>query len=877
MLTPDGATPAIAQWFAAKADHPDALVFFRMGDFYELFFDDAARAAAALDIQLTQRGTHAGRPIDMCGVPIHAADAYLARLIRKGFRVAIAEQMEDPKARKPGNKTPLKRAVTRLVTPGTLTEDTLLDPARGNLLLALVPNGSQIGAAWLDISAGRFETERLAPASLPTLLARLDPAEILAPPDLNLSDWHPRRAPDTTMHDLPAARRLLAESAPHGANIADTLSDPEALAAARALAYIRLTQAGALPSLPPPRSAGLAGQMQIDAATRASLEITQARDGGPHCLFAAIRRTLTAPGARLLADRLAAPLTDIDAIADRQLAWDWLLTAPTVLDQLRAALRQAPDIARAIGRLSLNRGTPRDLAAVRDGQAAALAAALALHARTDLPQSLRDLRRALDLDPALHDLLHAALAANPPAQLEEGGVIAAGHDGELDALRALRDNSRGALAALQHDLAQRHGVASLKIRHHQQLGYVIEVPSAAVERLRAIPGLILRQSMANAARFSDPELATLDQRITEAAAAAAARERGLFAHLVRQTLDRTEPLAAAAAALAALDVAQASARLAESGRWCRPVVTDSTEFCIQAGRHPVVEAAVAAQARFIPNDCDLSPVRRLLLLTGPNMAGKSTYLRQNALIAVLAQAGLPVPAATARFGVIDRLFCRVGASDDLARGRSTFMVEMIEAAAILTQATARSLVIIDEIGRGTATLDGLAIAWAMLEALHNQCRARTIFATHFHELARLRHELPHLCPHMMRVKEWKGDIVFLHEVAEGAGGRSWGVQVAKLAGVPAPVVRRAAGILAALESRGAGLTQDVELPLFADAQENPPAPPLLNALPVLEALAGIEPDQLSPKQALDALYHLKSLSTQQEIAPTAETDRPEPC
>jgi DNA mismatch repair protein MutS len=427
-------------------------------------------------------------------------------------------------------------------------------------------------------------------------------------------------------------------------------------------------------------------------------------------------------------------------------------------------------------------------------------------------------------------------------------------------LRVLRDDSRGALAALQLDLAQRHSVASLKIRHHQQLGYVIEVPLAAAERLRATPGLVLRQSMANGARFSDPELAALDQRITEAAAQAEARERGLFGHLVRCALDQAAPLAAAATALACLDVAQSCAKLAETARWCRPAVTDGTAFCIEEARHPVVEAALAGQTRFIANRCDLSPPRRLLLLTGPNMAGKSTYLRQNALIVLLAQAGLPVPAASAQIGVVDRLFCRVGASDDLARGRSTFMVEMIEAAAILTQATPRSLIIIDEIGRGTATLDGLAIAWAMLEALHNQSRARTIFATHFHELARLRHELPHLCPHTMRVKEWRGDVVFLHEVAEGAGGRSWGVQVAKLAGVPAPVVRRAATILTALETRGAGLTQDVELPLFADAQSSAIATESLHLRPILAALSKVEPDQLTPKQALEALYHLKSLA-----------------
>jgi DNA mismatch repair protein MutS len=830
-----------------------------MGDFYELFFADAAAAAAALDIQLTQRGTHAGQPIDMCGVPVHAAEAYLARLIRKGFRVAIAEQMEDPKTRNPRAKTPLRRAVVRLVTPGTITEDTLLDPARPNLLLALAEADGQIGAAWLDISSGRFETEQVAQAALPALLGRLDPAEILAPPTLPLGDFQHLRAPQPCPIADPPALPPSPDAAP--------LSPLEAAAAGQALAYVRLTQAGTLPSLPPPRPVGLAGRLLIDPATRASLELTQARDGGQaHSLLACVRRTLTAPGARLLAERLAAPITDLPAIAHRQQAWDYLLAAPAMLDAIRADLRATPDMARALGRLSLARFTPRDLAALRDGQRAARAIALTLHQAHDLPPDLRAARREIDLSPDLLATLQAALADPPPARLEDGGAIARAYDGELDALRSLRDDSRSAIAALQLDLAQRHGVASLKIRHHQQLGYVIEVPTAAVERLRAVPGLILRQSMASCARFSDPELAILDQRINEAASAAAAREHAIVTHLARLCLDAAAPLAAAAAALAAIDVAQSAATLAQSGRWCRPVISDDAAFQIDAGRHPVVEAALAGQARFIANDCDLSPTRRLLLLTGPNMAGKSTFLRQNALAVVLAQAGLPVPAASARIGVVDRLFCRVGAADDLARGRSTFMVEMIEAAAILNEATARSLIVIDEIGRGTATLDGLAIAWAMLEALHSQLRARSIFATHFHELTRLRHELPHLCPHMMRVKEWKGDVIFLHEVAEGAGGRSWGVQVAKLAGMPAAVVRRAAGILQKLEARGAGLTQDVELPLFADAENTAHDDIAILVPPVIDALNQIDPDQLSPKQALDALYHLKSLNAGKQTA-----------
>ena len=839
-------SPAIAQWFSAKAEHPDALLFFRMGDFYELFFADAVQAAAALDIQLTRRGAHDGRPIDMCGVPVHAAEAYLARLIRQGFRVAIAEQMEQAAGR--SGKGPLKRAVVRLVTAGTLTEEALLDPNRPNVLLALVAGGERVGAAWLDVSAGRFETEEVGRGELAGFLGRLDPAEIVCAAGLALGEWQGRRAP------------YEGDAAPLEGGAGSLL---EAAAAGLAVGYVRATQGGALPVLPAPRSAGMAATLLIDAATRASLEILHARDGrSGHGLFGCVRRTLSAAGARLLGDRLGAPLTDPAAIAARQDEWDWLRLHAPALEAVRTALRSCPDIARALGRLSLGRGTPRDLAAVRDGLAAAEAIAGALgSAGTELPDLLGAARAALQTGPAapLRPMLVAALAQPAPARLDDDGAIAAGFDGELDGLRALRDDSRSALARLQLDLAQRHGVASLKIRHHQQLGYVIEVPAAAVERLRAAPGLVLRQSTANGARFSEPELAGLDRRIGEAGEAAAARARGLLAHLVDQVMACAPALAAVGAALAAIDVAQGSAKLAEAGRWCRPAVDGGTGFSITAGRHPVVEAALAGQTPFIANDCDLSAGRRLLLLTGPNMAGKSTYLRQNALIVLLAQAGLPVPADEARIGVVDRLFCRVGASDDLARGRSTFMVEMIEAAAILQGATARSLVVIDEIGRGTATLDGLAIAWAMLEALHDTVRARTIFATHFHELARLRHELPQLCPQMMRVKEWRGDVVFLHEVAEGAGGRSWGVQVARLAGVPPAVVRRAAAVLSALETRGAGLTQDVELPLFADA----PTPARVHddgAQALMAALAGVEPDRLTPKQALDELYTLKALS-----------------
>jgi DNA mismatch repair protein MutS len=709
---PEGATPAMAQWFALKAENPDALLFFRMGDFYEMFFADADAASAALDIALTHRGEHAGQPIQMCGVPVHAADAYLARLIRRGFRVAVGEQMEDPKLRV--GKAPIRRAVVRLVTPGTLTEESLLDSARPNLLAGLVvaggPGGAHVGAAWLDISTGLFETQIVALAAVPSLLGRLDPAEILAHGDVDLGEHTGRRTPDAIVVAPAQARKRLAEAfAAASLDAFGSFSDAEAQAAAMLLDYVRLTQAGQMPRLSRPQPQGNAGRLELDAATRASLEIARARDGSVvHTLLGSVQRTLTAAGARLLGEYIAAPLTDVAAIADRQDGWSWMLTAPDATTDIRAALRGVPDMARALGRLSLGRGGPRDLSALRIGLSAAQRVAAALPSQ--LPAVLTEARDALSLLPALQHRLATALADPAPLRLEDG-AIAMGFDGVLDAHRALRDDSRRVIATLQLDFAQRFGVASIKIKHHAQLGYIIEAPAVAVEKLRDHPDLTLRQGMANGARFTTPELSDLDRRITEAADLASAREKLVFATLVAEALAESEALARCAEALARIDVAQSAARLAEPGHWCRPVLTDDTAFAIKAGRHPVVEAAIAGQAAFVPNDCDLPPDARVLLLTGPNMAGKSTFLRQNALIVVLAQAGLPVPAASARLGVVDRLFSRVGAADDLARGRSTFMVEMTETASILHQAGPRSLVVVDEIGRGTATLDGLAIAW----------------------------------------------------------------------------------------------------------------------------------------------------------------------
>ncbi len=853
--TPEGATPAMAQWFALKAENPDALLFFRMGDFYELFFEDADAASAALDIALTHRGEHAGKPIQMCGVPVHAADAYLARLIRRGFRVAVGEQMEDPKLRV--GKAPIRRAVVRLVTPGTLTEETLLDSARPNLLAGLVAEAGRVGAAWLDVSTGLFETQDVAISGVSSLLGRLEPAEILSLGNIDLADFTPRRTPDAIAPAPDLARRRLAEA--FGAASLDafgSFTDGEARAAAMLLDYVRLTQAGQLPRLSRPQPVGDSGRLELDAATRASLEIARARDGGTaYTLLASVQRTLTAAGARLLGEFLSAPLTDVGAIIQRQDGWAWMLSEPNITQDIRTSLRGVPDMARALGRLSLGRGGPRDLSALRIGMAAAGRIAALLNAAA--PPGLQRARDAMVAPPALLDRLTRALVDPAPLRLEEG-AIAPGFDGELDAHRVLRDDSRRVIATLQLDFAQRFGVASIKIKHHAQLGYIIEAPAIAVEKLRAEPLLTLRQGMANGARFTTPELSDLDRRINEAADLATARERKIFAALVTEALAEADALAACAAAIAEIDVAQSAARLAEPGNWCRPVLSADTAFAIRAGRHPVVEAAIAGQAAFVPNDCALPPEGRVLLLTGPNMAGKSTYLRQNALIVVVAQSRLPVPAASAEIGIVDRLFSRVGAADDLARGRSTFMVEMTETASILHQAGPRSLVVVDEIGRGTATLDGLAIAWAVLESLHNSVRCRTIFATHFHELSQLSGELRNLAPHAMKVREWRGQVVFMHEVIQGAAGRSWGVHVARLAGVPAPVVKRAGQLLQALEDRAGRLIDAASLPLFAASlATEPQATPVADALTV--ALEALEPDQMSPREALDALYRLRKL------------------
>jgi DNA mismatch repair protein MutS len=846
----------MAQWFAIKADHQDALLFFRMGDFYELFFEDAQAAAAALDIALTARGSHAGAPIAMCGVPVSQAEMYLARLIRRGFRVAIVEQMEEASAaRARGAKGPLRREVVRLVTPGTLTEESLLEGGKSNFLAAVAEIAGVLGVAWLDISTGIFETQSLAQAELQAVLGRVEPAEIFAPETADLGPFTPRRVTGAGLAiRLPpspaAARRELQEA--FGAASLEAFgdfADAEVFAAATALAYVRATQMGAQPRLSRPVSTTGGGFLHLDAATRASLEITRSRAGTEAgSLLAAVKRTVSAPGGRLLAAWLAAPLTNLAALEARQNGWLALRDAPGAMELVRAAVRGAPDLARALGRIALNRASPRDLSAVKFALAAATAAAAVLPTGVAI---LDEARHNLDPAPGLLDILTEAVGEPAPLKLDEGNAIRPGFDPELDAERRLRDETRQVIAECQTELATLYGVASLKIRHHAQLGYVLEAPAGAVEKLRENSELVLRQGMANGARFTHPKLSELDRKISEAAERAAARERIVFSWLVRQIMAAAETLAACAEALARLDVLQSAAMLAQNHNWCRPELSEDEAYIVKDGRHPVVEAALPPGAGFVPNGCDLSPASRLMLLTGPNMAGKSTFLRQNALMIILAQAGLPVPAGSMRLGLVDRLFSRVGAADDLASGRSTFMVEMIETAAILHQAGPKSFVIVDEIGRGTGTRDGLAIAQAVLEALHFSQRCRAIFATHFHELTQLAEALPRLRPHTMRVKEWRGEVVFMHEVAAGAALRSWGVHVARLAGVPESVARRAEILLKSAERHGPATAT---LPLFARIDE---AAAPEDGRWLEEEFLALNPDTLSPREALDALYDLR--------------------
>jgi DNA mismatch repair protein MutS len=867
----------MAQFLGIKQAHPGALLFYRMGDFYEMFFEDAVAAAAALGIALTKRGKHEGEDIPMCGVPVHAAEGYLLTLIRKGFRVAVCEQLEPPaEAKKRGAKSVVKRDVVRLVTPGTLTEDSLLEARRHNFLAAYARVRNEAALAWVDISTGEFRVTNCPLVMLGPQLARLAPSELLVA-DAQLGDYTDYEAEfgvaltplAGASFDSSGAEARLKEVFAVGSLEAFGNFGRAALGALGGIVtYLELTQKGRLPLLRPPVLEQTSHAMQIDAATRRNLELTSSLSGGREgSLLAAVDRTVTAGGGRLLERRIAGPSQDLDTIQARLAAVAHFTEATLAAETLRAALRRTPDMDRAVQRLSLDRGGPRDLSAVRAGLTQAMEIDAHLNGIDEVAQ-VSEWQSALRNHSALVQLLEDGLVAEPTLLVRDGGFVASGYDAELDEARSLRDEGRSVIAALQADYAQQSGIATLKIKHNNVLGYFIETTATHAEKMLAAPlsdTFIHRQTIANAVRFTTVPLSEMETKILNAGNRALEIEKRLYESFRVAVLEQAGEIGVAAQALAELDVTTGLADLARGENWTRPVVDMSRAFEITGGRHPVVERALQRTGQpFVANDCGLSDGAtgaHIWLLTGPNMAGKSTFLRQNALIALLAQAGSFVPATRAHIGLVSSLFSRVGASDDLARGRSTFMVEMVETAAILNQADDRSLVILDEIGRGTATYDGLSIAWATMEHLHDVNGCRALFATHYHEMTRLSSKLDGVENATVTVREWDGDVIFLHEVALGAADRSYGVQVAKLAGLPASVVARARMVLDALEKgereggKAAAMIDD--LPLFALAAPPPPAPKAGPCV-IEDRLREVLPDELSPKDALNLIYALKA-------------------
>lgn len=860
-------TPMMAQYLSLKAEAQDCLLFYRMGDFFELFFDDARVASAVLDIALTARGEHDGDKIPMCGVPAHAAEAYLARLIKAGHRVAIADQIETPEEAKKrgGSKALVARAIIRVVTAGTLTEEALLDSRSANWCAAIGEAGGAVALAAADISTGRFEILACSGAAVAGVLAQLAPAEVIVAEG---SDFDALATGTRPRGEFDSARGEARMKSLFGVATLDGFGafDRATLAAAGGLiAYLDHVAKGALPFLRPPRLTRSDACMAIDAATRESLELTRSQSGARQgSLLDAVDRTVTGAGARLLAHDLSAPLMDRAAIEARLDLVTRFHDDPGLRGDLRDTLRALPDIARAIGRLAAGRGSPRDLGQLRDGLDGAWRLGERLGRLPAPPALLAELAPQLRGHGALIDLLQRALVPAPPIDAAQGGYIAEGYDAALDDLRDAGAGGRRAIAALEAQYRDRTGIAALKIKHNGVLGYHIEVAARVADALMAPDsGFTHRQTLAGVVRFNAPELHDIALKVTQAGAHALAAEAAHLEDLTAAALASREAIAATADALARLDVAAALSERAAEGGWTRPMLVDHACFEVTGGRHPVVEAALARSGeRFVANDCVLSESNRLWLVTGPNMGGKSTFLRQNALIAVLAQAGAYVPATRATLGLVDRLFSRVGASDNLARGRSTFMVEMVETAAILAQATPRSFVILDEVGRGTSTYDGLAIAWAVVEAIHEDNRCRCLFATHYHELTRLAERCQALSLHHVRAREWKGDLVLLHEVSEGPADRSYGLAVARLAGLPPATIARAKAVLAKLEAgreKTGGIAAGLDdLPLFAALaeQEAPPVDPLR------AELAALDLDALSPRDALDTLYRLKALEAE---------------
>lgn len=878
-------TPAMMQYMELKQAHQDYLLFYRMGDFYELFFDDAITASKALDIALTKRGKADGKDVPMCGVPFHAYESYMAKLMKQGFKVAICEQMEDPaEAKKRGYKAIVRRDVVRLVTPGTITEDTILDSRKNNYLLCLAKINNDFGLAWIDLSTGVFYTQLLEikegneAAELHTAIERLAPSEILVADTLlqNSDLFHLLNEYKEKLSVLPQARfnsgnaqkRILEFYNVNTLDSFGSFSKSEVTAAGILLDYVENTQKGKMPRIARPVKILSSQYMEIDAATRHNLDLLDGPRGST--LISVLDRTVSGAGARLLANRLANPLLNVEKINARLDVVEFFFKHQEVREKIRAVLKSCPDIERAVSRLGVGRGGPRDLLSigVTLGSLPKLKTLIETFKPIDvvdeLPTAVVKVLQKFGNHTMLVNMLANALWVENrnnelPLLARDGDFIKAGYSPELDAVRDLKNKGHNYILNLQSKYVQQTGIEHLKIKYNNVIGYFIEIPNKEAAQVLGNPEFIHRQSVLNAARFTTVELTELENQIRGAAEKALALELAVFDDLVHSVLLAADDITRTANALAELDVGAALADLAEENNYCRPEIDDSYAFEIVDGRHPVVEEAIrrSHEGSFVGNNCSLDvESNRIWLITGPNMAGKSTFLRQNAIIAIMAQMGSFVPAKSAHIGYVDKVFSRVGASDDLARGRSTFMVEMVETASILNRADHRSFVILDEIGRGTATFDGLSIAWAVVEYLHEVNKCRALFATHYHELTDLTGRLKSMSLHCMKIKEFKGEVIFLHEVIEGAADRSYGIHVAKLAGLPPKVLERAEQVLAELEkdkrqNNFSGL--DLELPLFSFAPKEE------KKSPVLKELEQINPDDLTAREALQKLYDLKEM------------------
>lgn len=887
-------TPSMTQYMSIKKEHPDYLLFYRMGDFYELFFDDAITASKALDIALTKRGKAEGQNIPMCGVPYHACENYLARLIHQGYKVAICEQVESPaEAKKRGSKTLVRREVVRLVTSGTLTEDNLLDARKNNYLLCCCKQNGLMGFSWADLSTGDFFTQYITStpenlsADFLSVLAKLNPSEIIVS-DTFLQNSNLFQAlnryrekltilPQARFNSINAQKLLEKTFSVNTLNSFGDFAKPEIAAAGIILDYIENTQKGRMPRLKKPVKLVTSHTMEIDNATRANLELVESTNGDKKSsLLGVIDRTITGAGARLLATRLNNPSMNIEEINQRLNIIEFFINIPEIRQELRHYFKGFADLERSVSRLSLGRGGPKDLAAI--GQTLSYIPKIrnlfhnwGKYTRIigNIPTEIETLLKKLgDFSNIVNNLENALLDAEDlPLLARDGGFIRPGYHPALDELHHVHAHRKELLLGMEKKYQDETNISTLKIKYNNVIGYYVEVPTKYSKDMLQNSKFIHRQSVLNAVRFTTVELTELEQEVRGAAEKSVAMELQLYEQLTDTILCASEDIFNSAEALAKLDVGAALADLAVEKKYCRPILDDTAAFVIKGGRHPVVEAALEKvhESSFVGNDCSLAQDNRIWLLTGPNMAGKSTFLRQNAIIAIMAQTGCFVPCDFAHIGIVDKVFSRVGASDDLSRGRSTFMVEMVETAAILNQATKKSFVILDEIGRGTATYDGLSIAWSVVEHLHEVNACRALFATHYHELTILASKLKALSLHCMKIKEFNEEVIFMHEVIEGTADRSYGIHVAKLAGLPNLVLKRAEQVLRSLEENphNQRITSiENDLPLFSvfQVQQQKADEPS----PLMKELNGLNPDNYTPIQALEKLYELKRLADNQK-------------